>query len=470
MYRKILLLFSGNSLGTALSFLRTILIARLISLEDFGIAATFLVVVMVTRLMSNLGMQKMIIQAVDGEDQTFQNGLQGFQLLRGVVASLLLMAIAGPMARFLGNDDIVWAYQTMALAPLLGALTHFDIQRLQRRMRFGPMLLVNLVPMALSIVLVFPLFWLFGDYRVMLFVVLLTTGMRAGASHLVAERPFRCSFDVAIMRRSFAFGWPMLLNGILLALVIQGEKLIVGRELGMAMLAIFAMGASLLQAPTASMANTLNQFLLPQLSAAQNDSARFQRMAMVAVQANFFAGLCMALGVVVLGQPLVLLALGPEYQPVVLLLVYFALVEITRSSRTCTSLVSLARSKMGNGLAGNLPRVLSLPVSWYALTQGAELLGVLFIALAAELGGLAIGMVLMQRRARVALRPLAPTLAAFMLFLGALAVYGPLDSDPGVLAVTPGQAIAGLIGATLLAVGTMTTMWSYLWKREMRTF
>ena len=470
MFRKILLLFSGNSLVTVLSFVRTILIARLISLEDFGIAATFLVVVMVSRLMSNLGMQKMIIQALDGEEQAFQHGLQGFQLLRGGVAALLLLAIAGPMARFLGNGDIVWAYQAMALSPLIGALAHFDVQRLQRRMRFGPLILINLMPMALSIALVYPLYWLFGDYRVMLFVVLLTAAMRTLASHLVAERPFRCAFDPAIMRRSFAFGWPMLLNGLLLALVIQGEKMIVGRELGMATLAIFAMGASLLQAPTASVAGALNSFLLPQLSGGQDDDARFQRMAMVAVQANFFLGICVALGVVVLGQPVVLLALGPEFQPVIALLVYFTIVEVTRSSRTCTSLVSLARGRTGNGLAGNLPRVLSLPVSWYALLQGAGLMEILFIAFAAELAGLAVGMGLMHRRARVALWPLAPTIAAFVMFLGALAVYGPLDAAPGVGAVTRGQAIAGLAAATLLAIGTMTTLWSYLWEREMRTF
>ena len=470
MFKKLLMLFSGSSAGTVIAFLRTILIARVISVEDFGIASTLLLVVMVTGLLSNLGMQKMIVQARDGDDVAFQHGLQGFQALRALASAGLLLLLAGPMARFLGNDDLVWAYQLMALSPLMGALTHFDIQRLQRRMRFGPLLIVNLVPPLLSILLVLPLDWIFGDYRVMLFTILGASLMRMIGSHLVAERPFRMSFDPEIMRRSLSFGWPMLLNGIFLALVIQGEKLIVGRELGMATLAIFTMGTSLLQAPASSAGAALNQFLLPQLSAVQDDDPRFQRMAMVAIQAKLFIGICLALGVVMLGEPLVLLALGPEYRPVVHLLVVFAVVEITRSSRTCTSLVALARGKTGNGLASNLPRVLSLPVSWYALSQGAELVTVLVIAFSAELLGLAVGLWVMHRRARIALRPIALNIASFLLFLAAMVLHGPLDAETGLFGL-PGMAVTALLAGTALAsMALMWSLWSYLYRREITAF
>jgi len=470
MFKKLLLLFSGGTAAAVVQFIRAIIIARLISAEDFGIASTFLVIVMVTQLLSNLGMQKLIVQAMDGDDPEFQAGLQGFQVLRGIASSLILLALAGPMARFLGNEDLIWAYQLMALSPFVSGFSHFDIQRLQRKMKYGPVLIANLAPRMISIPLVFPLFWMFGDYRVMLFTLLGTTMIRVIASHLVAQRRFRMRFDTSIMKRAFAFGWPMLLNGVLLALVIQGEKLLVGREMGMAVLAIFAMGSSLLQAPISASMGALNQFFLPQLSAVQDEDDRFQHMAMVAVQANLFMGICLALGVVLLGPPLVLFALGENYMPVVPLLVFFAMVEITRSSRTCSSLISLARGKTGNGLAGNMPRVLSLPISWYALLQGADLTQILFIALIAELCGWAIGFWMMNYRARVKLWPMAANIGAFMLFLTALTLIGLLRVEGGLWGSVPGTAWAGLLVAAALSLMLMGVLWRYLKKRQMVVF
>ncbi|MCV6596817.1 MAG: oligosaccharide flippase family protein [Mangrovicoccus sp.] len=470
MFKKLLLLFSGGTATAVIQFLRAILIARLIGIEDFGIASTFLVIAMVTQLLSNLGMQKLIVQAVDGDDPEFQAGLHGFQILRGFVSTLLLLAIAGPMARFLGNEELTWAYQMMALSPFLASFLHFDIQRLQRKMKYGPVLIANLAPRALSIPLVLPLYWIFGDFRVMLFTLLGVQAMRVIASHLVAERRFQLRFELSIMQRAFAFGWPMLLNGVLLALVIQGEKLLVGREMGMAVLAIFAMGTSLLQAPTAASMGALNQFFLPQISAVQNNDAEFQRMSMVTLQANLLVGICITLGVLAFGPPLVLLALGEEYLPVIPLLVFFAMVEITRASRAFTSLIALARGKTGNGLAANLPRVLSLPLSWYALIQGADLTQILFIALGAELCGWAIGMWLMHKRAGVALMPMMPNIGAFLLFLTALACIGLLRSNDGLWGAVPSSAWAALLSSAVLSLALMAPLWSYLRKREMISF
>ena len=53
------------------------------------------------------------------------------------------------------------------------------------------------------------------------------------------------------------------MNGLLLFLVLQGEKLVVGRELGMAALGIFAMALALVQEPSMALQRTITQFQLP---------------------------------------------------------------------------------------------------------------------------------------------------------------------------------------------------------------
>ena len=61
--------------------------------------------------------------------------------------------------------------------------------------------------------------------------------MTALVSHLVAERPYRLVLDREIMAESLRFGWPLLVNGVLLFVVFNGDRVIVGHGLGMATLA-----------------------------------------------------------------------------------------------------------------------------------------------------------------------------------------------------------------------------------------
>ena len=107
-------------------------------------------------------------------------------------------------------------------------------------------------------------------------------------SHLVAERPYRLVFDRGIMARSLRFGWPLLLNGILMFLAFQGDKLIVGRVMGMEALAIFAMGVTLTLTPTLVLAKSVQNMFLPKLSQL-TDAPAFREIALRALAIVFDA-------------------------------------------------------------------------------------------------------------------------------------------------------------------------------------
>ena len=125
----------------------------------------------------------------------------------------------------------------------------------------------------------------------MLFAILGQTALAAITSHIVSERRFKMALDRKIMARGMQFGWPLLLNSALLFAVFNGEKLIIGREMGMADLAIFAMGMTLTLTPTLVLAKSTQTFFLPQLSSAQDDPDLFSTLSMAAMQAGFLNGL-----------------------------------------------------------------------------------------------------------------------------------------------------------------------------------
>jgi len=241
MFRTVFLILFGNAAASLLLLARNLVVARLIPVEDYGIASTFAISLAVIEMISALGLQQQIVQARDGDDPDFQAALQGFQLLRGILSGAALFLLAGPLADFMNVPEAAWAYRVMALVPVLNATVHFDIHRLNRRMVFAPMLLSNGLPALITLLAVWPLSTWFGDYRVLLYAIGGQFVLMSLVSHLMAERPWRLRLDRAVMGRALQFGWPLLVNNILLFGVFNGDRVIVGRELGMAELAVFGM-------------------------------------------------------------------------------------------------------------------------------------------------------------------------------------------------------------------------------------
>lgn len=466
MFRKILLLLSGNVAISLVLFLRMILIARVISVADFGIASTFMISVTIMQLLSNIGLNQMIIQASDGDAAELQKALQGIQALRGILGSVLLFLIARPMAEFLGQGEITWAYQVLALVPILTGFAHFDVFRQQRRMRYGPFILTQLVPPVISVLLIWPLERVFGDWQVMLWSIMAQWTANLVLTHLVAERRYAIGFDRKVLKRGIAFGWPLLVNGVMLFVIYQGERMVVGRELGMADLAIFSMTLSLVQTPMGAVIRAVQQFLLPQIAAVKDDDARFGAMAAVTVQASGFAMAVMVAGVFLVGPSLVVLALGERYRPVNDLLLMMATVELIRSVRAGLSQVALARAKTGNGPLSNIPRVAAIGLSWYLLIHGAGLSTVLVVALCGETAGFAVALLLARRFAGMALAPVRLGIATLALLVAALVAASPQSGLDLPMAVS-GSAVGASFAVFAVS---LRHLWSYLRARRMNAY
>lgn len=417
MRAQALTLLSGHAGAALLLLLRNLVVAHLIPVADYGIAITFALTMALVEMSTQFGLQQQIIQHKDGDAPRFQSALQGFQLVRGVLAGLLLFAMAGPMAGALQIPQAAWAYQVMAVLPLLRALQHFDIHRLNRQMRFGPMLLTGVIPAAVSLLAVFPLALWLGDYRVMLLALFLQEGLATATSHAFAQRPYRLSLDRQIIAGSLSFGWPLLLNGALLFLVMQGDKLIVGTMLGMTDLAIFGMGVTLTLTPALILSRSAQGLFLPQLARVADDPAEWGKRCSTMMRSVLVMGLAFPLLLTLIGPPLVWLALPPGFAALAPLLPWLGLALSFRLLKTGPTIMAIAAGQTRKLLWANVPRVILLaPAAWIASATGGtgSLVAITQIAAIGEAAGLAITLALIAADWRVMIRDLRGPLYAFL--------------------------------------------------------
>ena len=229
------------------------------------------------------------------------------------------------------------------------------------------------------------------------------------------------------MRQSLSFGWPLLINNALLFLVFQGDRALVVREMGPEVLAIFSMGVTLTLTPTLVMAKSINNLFLPRLSTEQ-DMNRFHRLVITTLQGAMLNASVMLLGIFFLGKPMIEYVLGEKYLALVPILGALAGVQALRVLKTGGNVVALSRGHTSNAMISNIFRVLTLPVIWVALQNGAGLGTVIGLAAVGEALGYAAALLLVwwrvEKRLSAVILPLIFTFALMVVVAGLLPLSG----------------------------------------------
>lgn len=402
MFKAVSIALGANGLTSIALFARNILVARLLSVEDFGIASLFAVLFTLIEAATEVGMNMMIVQDKRGDDQKFLSTIHSIQMLRGIVGAVAMVALAWPYALLVKTPEILWAYQLMAIVPLARGLLHYDIFRFQRHMNFRPFGLSFSIPPILSIAVVLASYYLTPDYRVMLWAIIAQQCLQVVVSHLLAERPYRWAWDRGLMREAVRFGLPLLGNGLLTFFIMNGDRVVVANVFDPVILGWFSAAFLLSFTPSAVLGQTMNSVFLPLLSKAQDTPERFAALARATIETALLIGLVLAVGLSLFGPAVMLAAFGPRYAEGLVLLIVLGVMQAMRLCKTGPIVVAISRRDTINPMIGNLLRIATLPVAYVLAQRSGSVLAVAYVALLGEALAMLASMILLKRRLKVA--------------------------------------------------------------------
>jgi len=171
----------GVSQGSAL--VRQVILGMVLSLADYGIGAYFVITVGLLNVLSNLSVEKLLVQSEHGEDPRLQSMCQAVQALRGVITALVLVLLSWPISSMLNAPEAGWAFRCLGLVPFLKGLTHLDIIRKQRELQFRPYVLSDAGPQVLITLLAWPLCHWLRDYSAILWLLVAKQALTVVLSH-----------------------------------------------------------------------------------------------------------------------------------------------------------------------------------------------------------------------------------------------------------------------------------------------
>jgi len=299
-----LLGFGGQ---TALRLASNLVLTRLLFPEAFGLMALVGVVLTGVAMFSDLGIRGAVVRDPRGADPAFLRTAFTLQILRGLVLGAVVLAVAGPAARFYDAPGLDGLLRLAALAPVLQGLNSVGLMTANREIATGRLTALALGGQAFGIAVTILLASWLGTVETLVWGMLAGGAAMALASHLVLPGPgLRPALERDAILRMTRFGKFIFLSTVAGFFIAQGDRLILGRFVPLETLAIYTIGFTLAAMPVA-LGQALNERIFFPLYVRRppGDSAA-NKAGVDRVRRLITAGLLAALAILAIaGDPLV---------------------------------------------------------------------------------------------------------------------------------------------------------------------
>lgn len=449
-------LIGGFGLAQVCAFARNAILGHALSKGDFGVAATLTLTLQIVETLSDLGSDRLIVQAKDGAGRRFMAAAHFVLAARGILLALALLAIGPAMARFFNTPDSAGAFMILALAPLVKGFMHLDFRRAQRRLDNRDFAALEAAPQAAALALTLPMLSYAPNPSIVAWLAVVQGAAAVLLSHALARRPYQLAYDAALLERHVAFGWPILASALPLIAVYQGDRIIVGRTLGMDQLAAFTAAFLATMAPGVIAAKTGQAMMLPLFSAARRRSEpiapAFGAMTDIAV---FGAALYLALFAVA-GERLLPLVFGPNYRGLGPLVTCLAAMWTLRMIQAGPGMALMAAGRTRPLLVAGVIRAGALPFAAIAASRGADIATLAAIGVVFE----ALSLTYVAARVDALERGLGSAFlarAAFLIPAGAFAALMHEGAAPGAAATALATALA-IVTIAAAGIGVLPSL------------
>lgn len=311
-FRGGLATLSGQSIGFLLQTISTIVLARLLRPQDFGLTAMVSAITGVLVIWTDLGLSNATVQRSEITQEQV-SVLFWIDCGMGAVASLLVALSAPAIAWFYHEPRLVGVTLALSTVFLLGSSTNQHRALLRRQMRFKVIAIIDVVTAAFGIAIAVLMAFLQFGYWSLVGMQVGGTAFNCALVWTVCDwRPGRFRRKVGA-RPMLAFGANVTGSYFLSYLSRNVDNMLIGRVLGAGRLGIYSKAYGLLMMPLSQINRPFSLVLLPALSRLQHKPLEYARLFLRAMRAVTLVTLPVVVFCFFFAQDTVLVLLGRRW-------------------------------------------------------------------------------------------------------------------------------------------------------------
>jgi PST family polysaccharide transporter len=328
----------ANVSSQAISFLVTVVLARLLTPVDFGVVAISAVFIGVITLFQDVGMGAALIQRKEIDDDYLSTSFS-VSLLAGAVLAGLIAAISPLVASFYGQAVLRDILLVSSIGFLLSPFTSIHTSILSKSLEFKKVALIQLGTQAVSGSISVGLALSgYGLWSMVLGKILSQPLLIPVVWSVVKWRP-----RLKVVRKCFTdlFGFSSHLLGFnLLNFFARSlDNLIIGKYLGPQALGYYSVAYNLMLKPLQLISWSIGKVLFPVFSSIQDDPAQTRAVYLKIIKSISLITFPMMTGLFMVAEEFILSVYGDTWRPAILPLKLLCAVGAIQSIGTTAGVI-----------------------------------------------------------------------------------------------------------------------------------
>ncbi len=294
-----------------LSWLSTIVVARLLTPGDYGLVGMAGVYLSLATLISQIGIAEAVLTLRDLTHRQIAE-LNSVALLMGIALVGVSGAVAAPLARFFSAPQLHAVIIVCSSTYIINALQVVPSALLQKELRFKLLSALELVRAVFQIVVTVVLAFLGYGYWTLVYGVVAGSFM-ASILTLFARRHAFARPNFPGLRRELRFSGHVLTSGIGNYIYSNADFLVAGRMLGQVPLGDYTVAWTISCAPIEKIGNLITRVTPAFFAAVQHDRAELRRLLLRLTEVLSYVTVPASIGIALVADVLVPVVLGPKW-------------------------------------------------------------------------------------------------------------------------------------------------------------
>ena len=311
-------------------FIRTIILARLLSPEDFGLMGLALLAVSTLSTFTQTGFSSALIQRRE-RVEGYLDTAWTFSILRALLLSVALLLAAPFLGGFFDEPAAAPIIRVVAISVLLRGLENIGMLHFQRDLEFAKTFVFEMSSILAELTVVLVSAFLLRSVWALVLGLLAERVARVVASYLI--HPYRPTLRLDLGKASQLFGYGkwLSLSHILIFVGSRGDDLVVGKVIGTAGLGLYQLAYKISQPAVTDTTYVIERAAFPTYAKLQGEQTRLRNAYFRIASVSLALSVPAALGILVLGGDFVRLFLGDDWLAMIPAVRILALAALLKS-------------------------------------------------------------------------------------------------------------------------------------------
>lgn len=302
--------FVGMIVLRLMGLINIVIVARLLTPDDFGVMALAIIAVGFTEALINRQFDSALIRQSDIQGSHFNTAF-ALGLIVGFGGATTIFALAGPLAKFFDTPELEAVLRWLALVPLLIGFKNPYFVCFEKELNFRPALWLNLTSRLVMTIVSVIAAYLIGSYWALVIALLTLHVVSTFLSWRRAPDQPRVGFTH--WKAFVNFGGWLTLAGLATFAQRRLPSAILGRFSGTFEAGVFQVGNEISTTMTQQMLSPIGHALYPGLMSVSESPARLRQAYLLGQQSLLGIALPLGVGVAVAAPEVVRVLLGTQW-------------------------------------------------------------------------------------------------------------------------------------------------------------